>query len=240
MKSSKVNGFESNSNGFMKKVSCIGLIFLLAGKQLQAVDKMANYFSKEVVMHPVIFTDSAALENEYIRVMQKKAVCTSSYTPNYGTRVIVALGHCKIKSSRGIVKLKRGNIAVFREEESYNSPGGDFFEVAFKKKYPPLKQPEKWIAPLKNTTVYEDEQFRVFEERLAPGDDRELHSHAQSVVVRLNEVQLTDPRFYPKGQPGTGIQVPNTVRFAEPVIHAVRNLSKIPLFNIVIEFKIPH
>ena len=88
--------------------------------------------------------------------------------------------------------------------------------------------------------VYEDEQFRVFEERLAPGDDRELHSHAQRVVVRLNEVQLTDPRLYPEGQPGTGIQVPNTVRFAEPVVHAVRNLSKIPLFNIVIEFKIPH
>ena len=39
---------------------------------------------------------------------------------------------------------------------------------------------------------------------------------------------------------GTGIQVPNTVKFAEPVVHAVKNLSKIPLFNIVIEFKIPH
>lgn len=227
-------------HGFIKKVSCIGLIFLLAGKQLQAVDKMTNNFSKDVVMQLVVSADSAALENEYIRVMQRMAVCTSSHTPNYGTRVIVALGPCKIKSSRGLVKLKRGNIAVFREEESYNSPEGDFFEVAFKKKYPPLREPEKWIEPLKNTTVYEDEQFRVFEERLAPGDDRELHSHAQRVVVRLNEVQLTDPRLYPVGQPGTGIQVSNTVRFAEPVVHAVRNLSKISLFNIVIEFKIPH
>lgn len=227
-------------HGFTKKVSCIGLIFLLAGKHLQAVDKLTNYFSKEVFVHTCFPVDSAALENEYIRVMQKMAVCTSSHTPNYGTRVIVALGPCKIKSSRGTVKLKRGNIAVFREEESYDSPGGDFFEVAFKKKYPPLRQPEKWVEPLKNTMVYEDEQFRVFEERLAPGDDRELHSHAQRVVVRLNEVQLTDPQFYPEGQPGTGIQVPNTVRFAEPVVHAVRNLSKIPLFNIVIEFKIPH
>lgn len=187
----------------MKKVSCIGLIFLLAGMELQAVDKLTNYFSKEVFIQPVISADSAALENEYIWVMQKMAVCTSSHTPNYGTRVIVALGHCKIKSSRGIVKLNRGSIAVFREEESYDSPGGDFFEVAFKKKYPPLRQPEKWVEPLKNTIVYEDEQFQVFEERLAPGDDRELHSHAQRVVVRLNEVHLTDPRLYPEGQPGT-------------------------------------
>ena len=134
--------------------------------------------------------------------------------------------------------MNRGNIAVFKEDEWYVSSKGAFFEVAVKKNYPPLKKPEQWIEPLKNTMVYEDEQFRVFEERLAPGDDRELHSHAQRVVVRLNEVQLTDPRLYPNGQTGAGIQVPNTVRFAEPVVHAVRNLSKIPLFNIVIEFKI--
>ena len=87
--------------------------------------------------------------------------------------------------------------------------------------------------------VYEDEQFRIFEERLPAGGERALHSHAQRVVVRLNEVQLTDPRFHPNGTPGGGIQVPNTARFAEPMVHVVRNLSAIPLFNIVIEFKLP-
>ena len=86
----------------------------------------------------------------------------------------------------------------------------------------------------------QDAEFRVFEERLQPGDVRELHSHAQRLVVRLNQVQLTDPRHSPSGKPGTGIQVANTVKFAEPVVHAVKNLSNIPLFNIVIEFKIPH
>jgi hypothetical protein len=30
------------------------------------------------------------------------------------------------------------------------------------------------------------------------------------------------------------------VKFAEPIVHVVRNLSDIPLFNIVIEFKVPH
>ena len=88
--------------------------------------------------------------------------------------------------------------------------------------------------------MYEDDQIRIFEERLAPGDTRELHSHAQRVVVRLNNVQLTDPRTKPNGSPGGGIQVPNTVKFAEPVVHVVKNLSKdTPLFNVVIEFKIP-
>jgi hypothetical protein len=57
------------------------------------------------------------------------------------------------------------------------------------------------------------------------------------LVVRLNQVQLTDPR-YALGKSGTGVQVANTVKFAEPVVHVVKNLSDIPLFNIVIEFKL--
>ena len=119
-------------------------------------------------------------------------------------------------------------------------PTGQYFEVAFKTKHPPLKVPEQWIEPEKNTMVYEDEQFRVFEERLPAHGERQLHSHAQRLVVRLNEVQLTDPRFQKNDTPKGGIQVPNTVKFAEPVVHVVRNLSDIALFNIVIEFKVPH
>lgn len=198
-----------------------------------------NSFAFQMNTLTLNLSDTAVVENEYVKIYKNTAAFTNATTENIGTRVIVALEKITIKSSRGEVKLKRGNIAAFKVGEWYVLPKGDFFEVAFKKNYPPLKKPEQWIEPLKNTMVYEDEQFRVFEERLAPGDDRELHSHAQRVVVRLNEVQLTDPRLYPQGQLGTGIQVPNTVRFAEPVVHAVRNLSKIPLFNIVIEFKIP-
>ena len=95
-----------------------------------------------------------------------------------------------------------------------------------------------WIEPMKNTTVYEDAELKIFEERLAAGDTRELHSHLQRVVVRLNDVQLTDPRTKPNGSPTGGFQIPNTVKFAEPVQHVVKNLSAIPLFNVVIEFKV--
>jgi hypothetical protein len=180
---------------------------------------------------------SAVLDNAYVRVMQNTAACTAAYTPGFGTRVVVALTEMTIHSSRGSANLKRGEIAVFLAHESYTLPEGEFFEVAFKSNHPPAKGPEEWVEPLKNTMVYEDEEFRVFEERLAPGDTRELHSHAQRIVVRLNRVQLTDPRDHPEGTPGGGIQVPNTVRFAEPIVHVVRNLSAIPLFNVVIELK---
>jgi hypothetical protein len=185
-------------------------------------------------------SDSIAFENGYLKVMRNSTACARAHTPNFGSRVIVALGKVKIKSSRGSIKLKRGTIAVFQAGESYKSVKGDYFEVAFKTNHPAVKGPEQWLEPEKNTMVYEDDQFRVFEERLPPHGERQLHSHAQRLVVRLNEVQLTDPRTSEKGTPGAGIQVPNTVKFAEPIVHVVRNLSDIPLFNIVIEFKVSH
>ena len=181
----------------------------------------------------------AAVDNEYFRVL-KNSVGSAALNTNIGTRVIVALTNCVVQSSRGSSELRRGQITVFRVDETFKPPTGEYFEVAFKLNHPPLKAPEKWIEPLKNTIVYQDDQFRVFEERLEAGGIRELHSHAQRVVVRLNTVQLTDPRFHETARPGTGIQEANTAKFAEPVVHAVRNTSKLPLFNIVIEFKLPH
>lgn len=182
-------------------------------------------------------TDTLELENKYVIIHRDTTAFSRAHMQNISSRVIVALDKIKIKSSRGLLRLKRGNIAVFGENEYYDLLKGQYFEIAFKNDRPAITGPEQWIEPQKNTVIYDDAVFRVFEERLPPHADRALHSHAQRVVVRLNEVQLTDPRFYPDGQPGTGIQVPNTVRFAEPVLHAVRNLSDRPLFNIVLEFK---
>ena len=222
----------------MKHFFGLFLISLLVVKHSLAIEPMG------FLMHPALGptvadpSDSIALQNDYVRVWRNGTGCTAAHTVNYETRVIVALNKVKIKSSRGKIRLNRGEIAVFLSDESYATPTGEFFEVAFKTNHPQVKGPEKWIEPFKNKVVYENQQFRVFEERLAAGDTRELHSHAQRIVVRLNNVQLTDPRYFEKGTPGGGIQVPNTVKFAEPMEHVVRNLSKIPLFNIVIEFKV--
>lgn len=183
-----------------------------------------------------LHADSVALENAFVKVMRHS---TSGFSENgsvFSKRIIVALTDTKIKSKNGNKTLKRGEVAVFQTGEKYNIEKGDYFEISIKKNHPTPKGPDKWIEPTKNNIVYNDDEFRIFEERLEPGDTRELHSHAQRIVVRLNEVQLTDPRFKPNGTPGGGIQVPNTVRFAEPMTHVVKNLSQIPLFNIIIEF----
>lgn len=188
----------------------------------------------------IVSKDSIALENDYVRVMKNATVKSATDADLFGKRIVVALNPLDCKTAAGIKTLKRGEIIVFKSEESYGLEKGDYFEVAFKLKHPEPKGPEEWFEPLKNKIVYEDELFRVFEERLAPGDTRELHSHSQRIVVRLNNVQLTDPRFKPNGAPEEGIQVPNTVKFAEPMVHVVKNLSKdTSLFNIIIEFKTP-
>lgn len=187
----------------------------------------------------LLSNDSVALENEYVKVLRNSAGCASAETSGFGSRVIVALDSLQFMSSKGTIILKRGETAVFEKTESYQVPKGEFFEVAFKTDHPPLTKPEQWIEPRGNEIVYDGAEFRIFKEVLGPGETRELHSHAQRVVVRLNNVQLTDPRFRPEGSKTGGIQVPNTVKFAEPIVHVVKNLSKdTSLFNIVIEFNI--
>ena len=190
--------------------------------------------------NPTVVLSGVVFDNPYLHVNQNTASFTSANNANIGTRVIAALDDVIIQSSKGSHSLGRGQVVVFLENESYQISSGNYFEIGFKKDHPPLTYPDEWVEPQKNTTVYEDAQFRIFEERLDAGDIRELHSHAQRLVVRLNLVQLTDPRFNKEVKAGTGIQVPNTVKFAEPIVHAVKNLSKIPLFNLVIEFKISH
>ncbi len=203
-----------------------------------AVANSHSIFNLKIGKSPTEIKDSIAINNPYFKVVRDGALFSSSNTPNIGTRIIAALDIIKFKSSRGIINIKRGEIAVFNENEFYEVPKGSYFEIALKKNHPELEKLSEWLEPTKNKMVYEDNEFRVFEERLNPGDTRELHSHAQRVVVRLNDVQLTDPRVHPNGKSGAGMQVANTVKYAEPMVHVTKNLSKITLFNIVFEYKI--
>jgi hypothetical protein len=219
------------------KLFCVFLFALTAEIAIANTSSISNIYLENFA---IANKDSVALDNAYMKVLRDGAACTLANTPNFGTRIIVALDKIKFKSNRGTIKIKRGEIAVFLENEFYDLPKGSYFEIALKKVHPPLTKPSEWVEPTKNIVIYENAEFRVFEERLNPGDIRDLHSHAQRVVVRLNQVQLTDPRNSPNGKSGTGIQVANTVKFAEPMVHVTKNISKIPLFNIVIEYKIEH
>ena len=201
---------------------------------LTTVTEIVQPLNKTKDLTKPFVKDTSSFENDFFKISKNSASSKS------GTRVVVALSELKIKIDQATTKIDRGQIHVLKNDEIAKLSKGEYFEVLVKSNHPKLTPPESWLEPQKNTILYDDDQIRVFEERLEPGDKRKLHSHAQRIVVRLNEVKMTDPRYEESKVPGAGLQIPNTAKYAESVVHETKNLSQIPLFNIVIEYKIAH
>ena len=178
---------------------------------------------------------AAVLENDYVLVSRDDAPCAQGSTPGCAERAIVAMGEIELRFGKVLRAMRRGEVAVFKAGESYSSPtGGAFFEVAIKPNHPPVKSPPEIIPPAKNTIVYEGERFFVYEERLAPGDTRERHSHSQRVEIRINQGPLLRQIIDGKDAPQ---EPPSVVNFREPIVHSVTNVGDMPLWNFILEFK---
>ncbi len=172
---------------------------------------------------PAAQAPPAVLENEHVRVTRNAAPCADGGA-GCGERVLVTLGGGE-----------RGRVRVFSPAERYTPPAGDYLEVAIKPKRPPVKAPPVDLAPDKNATIYDGDDFFVFEEKLDPGDTRARHSHRERVVIVINRTRLQQ---WPDGAPELfRDQVPDDVRFNPPVVHVVKTIGDRPLRNIVIEFK---
>jgi hypothetical protein len=184
----------------------------------------------------ILQTNAVVLENEFVRVTRNAAPCAQASAPQCGDRVIVALGDIQLARDGAIVKLRRGNIAVFTSRQAHGVPAGEpYFEVAIKPNHPPPKGPAEQIPPDKNAVLHESDRLFIFEERLAVGDLRERHSHRQRVVIQLNRTKLQQ---WPDGEPDVIRDiVPDTAAFNSPVIHRVKNVGELPLRGIVIELK---
>ncbi|MFN8061439.1 MAG: hypothetical protein U0Q12_19935 [Vicinamibacterales bacterium] len=180
-----------------------------------------------------------ALDNAYVRITRNDAPCAAGAAGDCGDRVVVALGAVTMTTVTGMKRtLSRGDIEVAGAGQRYSVPtGGPFVEVAFKPGHPPVKGPKERIPPEKNTIVYDGPRFFVFEEKLEPGDSRAKHSHAQRVVVTLNETTLEQDQFGEVEPHVVKPQVPDRVGFNEPVVHNATNVGRQPLRNIVIELK---
>jgi len=150
--------------------------------------------------------------------------------------VLVALGPIRFEQYGQPRRLERGQIAVFRWNESYTAPmTGSFVEVSLKQDRPKVQTPPVLIPPEKNELLYDGETFFVFEERLPPGETRARHSHSQRVVIVLNDTKLQQ---WPDGQPEVfRTEVADDVKFNQPVTHVVKTVGDKPLRNIVIELK---
>jgi hypothetical protein len=191
--------------------------------------------SSLLVFGLVLALDATVLDNDYVRVVRAGATCAGAER-GCGDRVLVALGPVELEQDGRLLQLSRGEIAVFETGRKYAPPiSGDYAEVAFKTDRPRVQSPDELIAPEKNAVLYDGERLFVFEEKLEPGDVRERHSHSQRVVVVINETRLQQ---WPEGSPEIfKDQVPDNIKFNEPVIHVVKNVGERPLRNIVIELK---
>jgi hypothetical protein len=171
------------------------------------------------------------LENDYVQVFRNSAPCADA-GPTCGDRVVVALGPVELGGS----EMKRGDFKVFPKGETYAPPShGDFAEVMLKPGHPKVKVPPVFIAPDKNSLLYDSPTFFIYEENLAPGDTRARHSHNQRVGILLNETRLQQ---WPEGQPEFFKDiVPDAIQFFEPVVHVIKNVGENPLRNFVLEFK---
>jgi len=199
--------------------------------------RIPQRFSAAVLFAALIPAARAAvvLENDYVRVSRDEAPCAQADTPGCAERVIVAMGDVQLRIGKVLRGMRRGEVAVFKAGESYQAPsGGPFYEVAIKPNHPPVKSPAEIIPPAKNTIVYEGQDFFIYEERLAPGDTRERHSHSQRVEIRINQGPLLRQIIVGKDSPQ---EPPSVVNFREPIIHTVTNVGDMALWNFILEFK---
>jgi quercetin dioxygenase-like cupin family protein len=88
--------------------------------------------------------------------------------------------------------------------------------------------------PPDNKVLYDGEQFSVFEERMEPGETSPLHSHNQRLAIFLNKTQVQQ---WTDGKSEIRDLEPNVVSFREAVVHVSKDVGKIPIRNILIEFK---
>ena len=96
------------------KLFCIFLFALTAPISVANSNSISTTYLKNFA---IANKDSVAIDNAYMKVLRDGAACTLANTTNFGTRIIVALDKIKFKSNRGTIKIKRGEIAVFLENE---------------------------------------------------------------------------------------------------------------------------
>jgi len=174
---------------------------------------------------------SSAVDNEYVRVAKDSAPCAAA-GPSCGTRVLVALGSLELNGQ----KLERGDVRVFKAGERYPAPSnGRFLEVAIKPDHPKPPAPAAASPPAPgNKILYDGKDFTVFAERMAVGEYSAAHSHNVRLAIFLNDTMVEQ---WTDGKDETRELIPDTVIWRPAVVHASKDVGKLPISNLLIEFK---
>jgi hypothetical protein len=171
------------------------------------------------------------LDNDYVRVFKNSAPCAAGEAA-CGERVLVALGPVEVNGQ----KLERGEIKAFPAGEHYNAPKvGNFIEVTVKSTHPKVMPPGAGSPPApKNKILYDGKDFTVFAERMQPGEYDAPHSHNVRLAIFLNDTMVEQ---WTDGKDETRELVPDVVMWRPAVVHASKDVGKLPISNLLIEFK---
>jgi hypothetical protein len=174
---------------------------------------------------------SPLIENDFVRVFKNSAPCAAA-AASCGDRVIVALGSIELNGQ----KMERGDIKVFKTGERYAPPkSGDFLEIAIKPAHPKVMPPAPGTPPPPgNKVLYDGKDFTVFAEIMQPGEYAAPHSHNQRLAIFLNDTMVQQ---WTDGKEETRELVPDTVTWRPAVVHASKDVGKLPISNLLIEFK---
>ena len=101
--------------------------------------------------------------------------------------------------------------------------------------FPALGQDPVKIDPAFNKVEFENERVRILRVRLGPLQKDSLHEHPASIAVTLTDqhVRVTSP----DGVSRELRRKAGEVRFLEPSIHRVENLSEAPYETVLVELK---
>jgi quercetin dioxygenase-like cupin family protein len=174
---------------------------------------------------------SPLIENDFVRVFKNSAPCAAA-AASCGDRVVVALGSIEVNGQ----KMERGEIKVFKTGERYAPPkSGDFLEVAIKQAHPKVMLPAPGTPPPPgNKVLYDGKDFTVFAETMQPGEYAAPHSHNLRLAIFLNDTMVQQ---WTDGKEETRELVPDTVIWRPAVVHASKDVGKLPISNLLIEFK---
>jgi hypothetical protein len=174
---------------------------------------------------------SPLLENDFVRVFKNSAPCAAA-AATCGDRVVVALGPLELNGQ----KMDRGDIQAFKTGERYSPPkGGNYLEVAIKPAHPKVMAPAAGAPPPPgNKILYDGKDFTVFAEKMQPGEYAAPHSHNLRLAIFLNDTMVQQ---WTDGNEETRELVPDVVMWRPPVVHASKDVGKLPISNLLIEFK---
>ena len=171
------------------------------------------------------------LDNEFVRVFKNSAPCAAAAAP-CGERIVLALGPVEVNGR----KMERGEIQAFRPGERFMPPAnGNFLEVEIKPTHPKVLPPAPGTPPPPgNKVLYDGKDFTVFAEKMTPGEYAAPHSHNVRLAIFLNDTMVEQ---WTNGKDETRELVPDVVMWRPAVVHASKDVGKVPISNILIEFK---